>query len=259
LRRSAQPRNLSTGTALSAPRHGDLIQLTRKGLAFSGSAADLRSLRAQFHRDHYIILPRLIEPDLFQTILNRIEAAPFRDKEFNGVVRQSVMDDPITYNLLMFLVNMPGFHRLIQRITGCRRIADFRGRIYRLNPSTDDRIVWHSDACDHRMVTLSMNLTTQEYRGGTLQIRCRGSKDLLHEVRNTGLGDTLLMRVTAKLVHRVLPVEGDVPRTAFAGWFRWEKGDQDYHSAMRKAAHVSADAQEIRSAESTVRSVAHAD
>ncbi len=200
-----------------------MIQLTRKGVVFSGSPADLRALRAQFQRDHYIILPKLIEPDLLATVLKRIEAAPTIKTEYNGVVAQSVIDDPLTYNLLLFLLCAPEFQRLVQRITGCRRISDFRGRIYRLNPMTDDRIVWHSDVCDHRMVKLSLNLTTQEYRGGALQIRYRGSEEILHEVRNTGLGDALLMRVSKKLCHRVLPVEGDIPRTALAGGFAMKR------------------------------------
>ena len=190
-------------------------------------------MRAQFQRDHYIILPKLIEPQLLQTILRRVESAPFQRKEYNGIIAQSVMDDAATDDLLMFLANMPRFHRLIERITGCRRIANFRGRVYQLQPSTDDRIVWHSDVCDHRLITLSLNLTTQVYRGGTLQIKYRDSDELLQEVRNTGLGDALLMRVANKLRHRVLPVEGDVPRTALAGWFRWDK--KNYHASLRKA------------------------
>jgi hypothetical protein len=210
----------------------ELIQLTRRGANFSGSPSDLRAMRAQFQREHYIILPKLIEPELFQTILKRIESAPFVKKEYNGIVAQSVMDDPATFSLLLFLLNTPEFQRLVQRITGCRKIADFSGRVYRLNPGTNDRIVWHDDVSDHRMITLSLNLTAQEYRGGTLQIRRRSSEEILHEVRNTGLGDALLMRVAKDLKHRVLPVEGDVPRTALAGWFRWQK--EDFHTAVRK-------------------------
>jgi hypothetical protein len=216
-----------------------MIQLTRRGAVFSGTAADLRALRAQFQRDHYIILPKLIEPDLLATILKRIESAPSVQKEYDGIISQAVIDDPLTYSLLLFLVSIPEFQRLVQRITGCRRIADFQGRIYRLNPSTEDQIVWHTDVCEHRMVTFSLNLTTQAYRGGTLQIRDQGSKEILHEVRNTGLGDALLMHVANKLAHRVLPVEGDVPRTALAGWFRWEKGNVNFHDALRKASRVS--------------------
>jgi hypothetical protein len=216
-----------------------LIQLTRKGVVFSGSAADLRALRTQFQRDHYVILPKLIEPDLVATVVKRIESAPCVPKEYDGIIAQSVIDDPLTYNLFSFLLGIPEFQRLVQRITGCRRIADFQGRIYRLNPSTGDQIVWHTDVYDHRMVTFSLNLTTQEYRGGTLQIRLRGSEEILHEVRNTGLGDAILMRVANKLFHRVLPVGGDVPRTALAGWFRWEKGNENFHDALRKASRVS--------------------
>ena len=215
-----------------------MVQLTRKGAIFTGSAADLRALRAQFKRDHYIILPKLIEPELFQMILQRVETAPFRRQEGHGTLAQSVMDDPATYDLLLFLANMPSLHRLIQRITGCRRIADFQGRIYRLNPSTNDRIVWHSDVCYHRLIALSLNLTTQVYRGGAVRIKHRDSDEVLHEVRNTGLGDVLLMRVARKLRHCVLPVEGDVPRTAMAGWFCWNKWD--YHADLRRAAQSAA-------------------
>lgn len=212
-----------------------MIQLTRKGVVFSGTTADLRSLRAQFLRDHYFILPKLIEPDLLDMILKRVEAAPFKNLEYNGVVKQSVIDDPMTYNLLLFLVCNPEFQRLVQRITGSRRISDFRGRVYRLNPSTDDRIIWHSDVCDHRLVTLSLNLTTQEYRGGALQIRRRGSDEILHEVRNTGLGDALLMPVTKKLLHRVLPVEGDVPEPPWPGGFAGKRAMRIF--TMRCARH----------------------
>jgi hypothetical protein len=220
-----------------------LIQLTRNGLVSYGSSADLRQLRAKFRRDHYLILPKIIEPDLLQTILQRIDSAPFLQVGFDGVASQSVINDPVSYSILFFLMNIPEFQRLIQRITGCRKISEFKGRIYRLNPSTGESILWHTDVCDHRMVTFSLNLTTQEYRGGALQIRNRGSKKILHEVRNTGLGDALLMPVSTKLAHRVLPVEGVIPRTAMAGWFRWEKGKESFHSTIRKEFRASAGGQ----------------
>ena len=122
-----------------------MIQLTSRGVVFSGSAANLRALRAQFKRDHYIILPKLIEPELLATILKRIESAPSIPKEFDGFVAQSIIDDPHTNALFLFLLCIPEFQRLIQRIAGCRRISDFHGRIYTLSPGTRDRIVWHND------------------------------------------------------------------------------------------------------------------
>lgn len=214
-------------------------QLTLKGVVFSGSAADLRALRAQFQCDHYIILPKLIEPDLLATILKRIESAPSVQKEDDGVIAESRIDDPHTYNLFLFLLNIPEFQRLFQRITGCHRVADFQGRNHRLNSTTGDRIVWHTDVYDHRVVTFSLKLTAQEYRGWTLQIRYRGSDEILHEVRNAGPCDALHMRVANMLVHCVLPVEVDVPTTALARWFRCEKENVSFHAALRKAFRAS--------------------
>jgi hypothetical protein len=213
-----------------------LIQLTRSGVVFSGSAADLHVLRMQFQRDHYIILPKLVEPGLLSTILGRIESVPASPRKNDGIVSQTTIEDPLTYSLFSFLLNIPEFQRLVQRITGCRKIANFTGRIYRLNPKTGDQIRWHTDVCDHRSVTFSLNLTPQEYRGGTLQVRYRHSEEILHEIRNTGLGDALLLRVANKLCHRVLPIEGDIPRTALAGWFRWEKESVNTHEAWKRAA-----------------------
>ena len=86
-----------------------MSQLTRKRVLFSGSAAGLRALRAQFQSDHYIILPNLIKPDLPATILKRIESAPSVHKEDDGVVAESIIDDSLTYNLFLSLVNAPEF------------------------------------------------------------------------------------------------------------------------------------------------------
>jgi len=39
-------------------------------------------------------------------------------------------------------------------------------------------------------------------------------------VGGTSLGDAVIFRIADHLRHRVSPVEGDVPRVAFAGWFK---------------------------------------
>jgi hypothetical protein len=38
-------------------------------------------------------------------------------------------------------------------------------------------------------------------------------------VANTGAGDAVLFRIAERLEHRVTSLRGDVPRTAYAGWF----------------------------------------
>jgi hypothetical protein len=66
-------------------RPGELIQLTRKGVVFTGTQADLDSLREKYDRDHYVILPQLYEPTLLEEIMRRVDAAQFPPKDHDGV------------------------------------------------------------------------------------------------------------------------------------------------------------------------------
>jgi hypothetical protein len=66
---------------------------------------------------------------------------------------------------------------------------------------------------------MSVNLSPQVYEGGALQLKLRHSDEILQEVRNTGLGDAILFRISKDLVHRVQGVTGEHPKIAFAGWF----------------------------------------
>ena len=211
-----------------------MIQLTRTGLKFRGNEDDVRRLHEQFQRDHFLVLSRLIDPELLEQIMERVDAASFPDYGDDGITSQVMMDDPLTFGLLEFLVNIPAFQRLIERITGCPRIGNFRGRVYRMLPSNRHRIKWHDDVVDHRLIAFSLNLGRKEFKGGALQIRRYGSETLLQEVRNTAPGGAVVFRISDELEHRVLEVEGDTPRTAMAGWFRW--AEQDFHTATRKAA-----------------------
>jgi hypothetical protein len=66
---------------------------------------------------------------------------------------------------------------------------------------------------------MSINLSTDAYQGGVLEIRDCESSHMVHGVANTGFGDAIIFRIARHLKHRVSTVEGTVPRTAFAGWF----------------------------------------
>jgi hypothetical protein len=117
------------------------------------------------------------------------------------------------------LLNNPALFELLQNITGCGRIGRFHGRVYRMVPGAGHYDFWHDDAFDNRMITISINLSREFYRGGLLQIRERKSQRFLHEVANTGLGDAIVFRVDRGLQHRVTDVEGDVEKVALSGWF----------------------------------------
>ena len=78
---------------------------------------------------------------------------------------------------------------------------------------------WHSDDNESRLVGMSVNLSARLFRGGLFLLRDRQSGLTLAEVANTRLGDAVILRISRDLEHRISDLEGDEPKTAFAGWF----------------------------------------
>jgi hypothetical protein len=213
-----------------------VIQLTRKGVSFTGTQEDLKALSEKYGINNYVILPQLFEPALFEEILQRVDAAPFLPKEHGGLSLEFCMNDAITNAMLEFFPNNPNFLRIIEQITGQPRIGRFTGRVYRMTSSDGHFDHWHDDCAHNRVVTMSVNLSRRKYSGGALQIRRHGSTEILQEIQNTGFGDALLFRVAEHLTHRVLAITGDTPKTAFAGWFLEE---EDLLPNLRKLAQAA--------------------
>jgi hypothetical protein len=67
---------------------------------------------------------------------------------------------------------------------------------------------------------VSINLSTEDYGGGILQIRERESEKIVSEIPNLGSGDAIVFRLAPHLQHRITEIEGKADKTAFAGWFR---------------------------------------
>jgi len=209
-----------------------VIQLTRSGVLINGSEEDFERLRVQYARQHYLVLPNLVEPELLDAVTRRVEAAPFRPFDHDGIALEQRMFDEGTLSIMNFLVNMPAFLRRMEVLLGIRRIGWFGGRVYRMTAVDGHYDSWHRDVGDRRLATLSLNLTRQAYCGGGLQMRYANSDSVLHEIHNTGFGDALIFRISRKLAHRVMPIEGGVPKVAYAGWFRWGRG---YHESLRNS------------------------
>src|SRR5262249_14127173 len=177
----------------------------------------------------------LIDADTARRLQREIDASDFIERVHNDA------GDPPPVDLCMqnhrvlawlhFLANDPLLLSLVQQITGCGPLGSFGGVVYRLVPGRGYD-AWHDDAQDGRTIAMSVNLSTGTFAGGVLQLRQKGSAHLLHEVANVGLGDATLFRIAPHLEHRVTDLEGTVPRTAFAGWFR---PGPDYFSGLKKA------------------------
>ena len=79
---------------------------------------------------------------------------------------------------------------------------------------------WHDDNFNNRLVGMSLNLSPLPFREEYSRLRERESERMLAEIANTGLGSALIFRIADHLQHRISDMEGDEPKTAFAGWFR---------------------------------------
>ena len=199
-----------------------LARLTRLGFVCDAAPLGLRSAREHFDQHDYLRLPRFIEPKLLWVIQRYLSGAGFQAREYAEIGHDlTLLNNPL-WRVLHFLMNDPQLFQLIRRVTGCRPIGCFTGRIYRMVARRGVELNWHDDTVDDvKLVAISVNLSDAKYRGGTLQIREK-SCDVSEAVPNLGLGDAIVFRVADRLEHRVTPVEGKVPKTALTGWFRSE-------------------------------------
>jgi hypothetical protein len=193
----------------------------------SGSDGELARLRAHFERRHHLALPGFLDPALLDTLRGKLAATDFAriDRNVGSELRPL---DTAPYFALELLLNTRAMLELLPRLTGCPRPACFTGRIYRRAPGGGHVSRWHTDVNeDGRMVTLSVNLSDAPYRGGTTLVREADTKRVVCELPNTGFGDAILFPIDPRFEHRVLDVEGEVPKTALAGWFN-SKPDPRY-------------------------------
>ena len=195
------------------------LQLTRSGAVFDGGDRAIAEWRETYARENWVKWPGFIEPKLLSRLWARIGAAGFFEKNNRNIGDETRMKQEPAGAVLEFLTNDAVLFDVVRAITGCEPVGCFRGRVYRLSPNTGQMTDWHTDLVHGRMVTMSINLSTEPYDGGILQFRHPGSDTILSEVANTGAGDAVLFRIADGLEHRVTSLRGDIPRTAYAGWF----------------------------------------
>jgi 2OG-Fe(II) oxygenase superfamily len=185
-----------------------------------GSQAERSDLCHEFRERNCAVLRGFLQPRLLDELLPRVERTGFRPRGHGNIGTEDSMEAGGPLASLLLAANDPRLFEFVMEVTGCGSIGCFDGRVYRLDPTRGHGDSWHSDVGDNRLVAMSVNLTTSRYEGGLLQIRDQGSGEVTAEVGGTELGDAVIFRIAEHLRHRVSPVEGDVPRVAFAGWFK---------------------------------------
>ena len=204
------------------------LQITRSGMAVVGSRAQREMLRRFFEKRRWVRLPSLLEPGLLRWVRETARGARFTadlhvdSKKHYKIALEDRMARNAALIALQFLANTSYFFEEIRTITGCGKIGTFNGRVYRMSAERGHYDSWHDDIREDqgRMVAMSVNLSARRYRGGALQIRCRKSQKIIAEIENPRAGDAVLFRLSDDLEHRLTPMRGGAPRTAFAGWFQ---------------------------------------
>jgi hypothetical protein len=197
-----------------------MIQMTRRGVVVSGSEDEFRSARCVFDEQHCFRLNEFIDPELLVVLHRALAIASFNDRAHDGIGTELCLREGPVSAALEFLWNSPTLSAAIDRITGCGPIGCFEGRVYRMLPAHGHYDSWHSDVGEDRRVAMSVNLSTDVYKGGVTQFRRANEVQPFYEVANTGFGDAIIFRIDPSLRHQVTEVTDKVAKTAYAGWFR---------------------------------------
>jgi hypothetical protein len=206
-----------------------MITIHKSGIHVSLTEERIASLRQDFQKYHFFRLPKLLSEELLEEFYRQIENSKWQERIHEDIGVEVCLADPGIAALMNFLWNDQEFFHFIERITGCERIGSFDGRVYRMIPNSGHYDSWHTDHGEHRLVALSMNLTKDVYQGGVLQIRHRSSLEPPTQAPNTEFGSAIVFRIESGFEHRVTNIEGSVPKTAFAGWF---KSQPDFWSTI---------------------------
>lgn len=202
------------------------VQVTKSGITVLYTDDEMEQMSVEFNRKHCIKLSKFFKEDFLCFIQEKInQCGEFYEVNYPASGQDNPMlrlKDKKTEYLLRFIINDQKLFQFIEQITDCNKIGSFTGRICSMKPNLGHRDAWHNDLVDNRMIALSVNLSTEIYEGGILQIRDENTKEIVHEVANTGFGDAIIFKIDPSLNHRLTEVTGSVSRTFFAGWFRSE-------------------------------------
>lgn len=205
-----------------------MITIHNSGIDLSRTPEQLHNLHEDFQQNHFIRLPRILSTELLEEFSSRIANGHWDQRVHDNIGLEVCLSDKGIVALLNFLLNDQSLFRFLEEITGCNKIGSFSGRVYRMEPDSGHYDSWHTDVGEHRLLALTINLGKEPYVGGVLEIRRHGSQNST-QVPNTGFGDAILFQLAESLEHRVSNVEGRIPKTAFAGWF---KAQPDFWSSL---------------------------
>jgi hypothetical protein len=195
-----------------------MIQITQGGVVVQPGAVE--KLRSQYHANGFALMPGFLAPKVLSALLKKLASGEFelkQEEHVKGATMLMPQSDPALI-ALHFVVNRPELFDIVARIADIPQPGNFTSRLHRTTPVADQHIDWHDDGLDGRILGLNINLTTEPYKGGLLQVR-NPTRTITGEIGQLPPGDAFLFRVADGWQHRLTPVaEGE--RTVAVGWFR---------------------------------------
>jgi hypothetical protein len=210
------------------------LHVDRSHTEFACSARERVALREEFDGCHSLLLPNFLDAHLLDEVRRDLLAGDVVSLTYEVGDELGVKAD-LASALLEFLANDPVLFEAIDTLTGCGPIGCFTGRLYEMRSGGTHQFDWHDDLVHDRLIAMSVNLGTEPYKGGVLQIADASSRALLHSVANVGFGDAVIFRLARTLIHRITPVDGSTPKVAYAGWFCSRPSYQEVIASLLRA------------------------
>jgi hypothetical protein len=198
------------------------FRLTRAGVE-QPTPAERAALHDEYRRVNCVTLPGFFDAHVVGWLQRRMATAAWETLVHEDLDPPAIdlrLADDVALGVIHAMVQGPDVYGTVRAITDCDEIGSYGFRVYRMDGAAGHTDTWHGDDDGNRLVTMSVNIGTQPFEGGALEIRERATGRILHHVRNTGTGDAILFRIGADLEHRVEEVRGPVPKYAIAGWFQ---------------------------------------
>jgi hypothetical protein len=181
---------------------------------------DIPALRAEFTLSHAVALRSFLDVDEREWIRRQLDEASFHPHTIEATGKTELLMQPNAISaLLLFKLCDPETFDLVEAVTGCGPVADFRGRTYRMVPGSGHVSPWHDDAVQGRLAALTINLSPEPYEGARLQIKSAADDELLTEIGDLEFGDAVLIQISRAYQHRNSPLLGTAPKTSYAGFF----------------------------------------
>jgi hypothetical protein len=167
-----------------------------------------------------VVLRSFLDAGEREWISRRLEHASFRPHTIEATGKTELLMEPNGISaLLLFRVCDPEMLDLVEAVTGCGPVADFRGRTYRMVPGGGHFSPWHDDAVMGRLAAFTINLSPQPFDGARLQIKDVAEDEVLTEIGDLDFGDAVLIQISRAYQHRNSPLLGPTPKTSYAGFF----------------------------------------